>query len=394
MSELNELKKAVETHGEMQKEFVAKNNERLDALEKSGTVAGDLVDDVKDLSAKLTEQEATIEKLHTVINRASAEKNAEDQRSEKCKASEKFIRKGEGALSLEEKALISSDDPEAGYAISDVQGEMFDETIRELSPIMQVARVTTITKGNRVRMTINKKGGLNAKWTNETTATTETGNPSLGEMFININKADALALASEEQLEDADFNIEEWLRIEANEDLASLANSAFFTGDGIEKPFGFLGYVDAVGDRSIPSVDSGHATQFTRDGIVRLAGTPKAPYRQGAVFMATRESITEIRLLKDDEGRYSLINDFSQAPARTLLGYPLLDAVDMPQIATNAYPLAFGNFNQGYHIINRKGVTVKRFLEKFDPYIGFKYYKRVGGDLRKGEALAVQKISA
>ena len=397
--EAKAIKDLVEKHGNVQAAFIEKNDKRVGLLEAGKHAPADLVQEVKDISALLTKTEGEIreevKKIQVAINRSAKLGENEDKPCEKQIASELYIRKDIGALTPEQKALITSNDPQAGYAVSDVQGDMFDETIKEFSPMMQLASVVNITKGDRMRMRINKKGGTGAKWTNQTTPVAETGAPSLGELFINVHPCDATSLASIEQLEDSDFGIENWLRTESDEDLASLINASFYTGTGVEESFGFLNYADGLGsDRSIDIINSGDATNFTRDGIVRLSRGIKKAYRSGASFQATPESITEIRLLKDSTGRYSLINDFSKGVSTTLLGYPLLDAVDMPDFAANAHALAFGNWSRAYQVVVRKGLTLRRFNEAFNPYIGFNYSKRIGGDLRVAEAIVVQKIAA
>jgi len=391
--ELKELKEAIDKHGETQAAFIEKNDQRLKLIEEKNYAPADLEGEVKSLSASLSDQEAEIKKLFAALNRSPKGEEAGEEKSDTCKAALQYIKHGEQSLSSEQKSLISTDDTQAGYAIPKVMGSIFDETIRELSPFRQLANVLTMSQGNSMTFPINKKGGINAKWRAEKDQYQETGNPSLGQLVINIHLADGLAFATREMLEDSAINIEQWLATEAGEDFVALENSAFFYGDGAGKPRGFLTYVDLGGDRNVASVASGDAAKFTRDGIVKLRGGIKTAYLQGAAFMANRASITEIRLLKDDEGRYSLINDFSQGPGTTLLGHPLIEAPDMPDVAANAYPLAFGNFNQGYQIVDRKQVTLERFNEIYNPFIGFMFSKRVGGDLKKGEAIVVQKIA-
>jgi hypothetical protein len=41
----------------------------------------------------------------------------------------------------------------------------------------------------------------------------------------------------------------------------------------------------------------------------------------------------------------------------TLLGYPLIEAEDMPDIAANSLSIAFGNFKAGYVIAERNATT-------------------------------------
>jgi len=390
-----ELKKLEDAIMNAQADFQKKNDERLEKIEKTGQESAELKGVVTEMSADLSDLEAKYNELKSALGRAKkGESEVEDIKSKpEYKAAMQFIKGGERSLSVEQKKLISTNDPEAGYLIPENMGQMFDETIRELSPFRQVANVLSIGTGNQITLPINKKGGINAKWRAEKDPFQETGNPSVGQLVINAHLADGTALATQELLDDSGVNIEQWLSTEAGEDFVALENAAFFNGDGNGKPHGFLNYVGQAGIRGIEAVPSESNTGFTRDGIVKLRGSIKTAYLPGCVFMAQRSAITEIRLLKDDEGRYSLINDFSQGPGTTLLGHSLIEAPDMPAVAGGAYSLAFGNFSQGYQILDRQMVTLKRFDEIYNPFIGFTFTKRVGGDLKKAEAIKVQEIT-
>ena len=39
----------------------------------------------------------------------------------------------------------------------------------------------------------------------------------------------------------------------------------------------------------------------------------------------------------------------------TILGVPIVETVDMPLVASNAYAMAVGNFRLGYKIVDRMG---------------------------------------
>jgi HK97 family phage major capsid protein len=54
-------------------------------------------------------------------------------------------------------------------------------------------------------------------------------------------------------------------------------------------------------------------------------------------------------------------------------------ASEMPDVASGATPIAYGNWKKAYTIILRKGLTVQQ-----DPYslgfcVGFKFEMRIGG---------------
>ena len=67
---------------------------------------------------------------------------------------------------------------------------------------------------------------------------------------------------------------------------------------------------------------------------------------------------------------------------------------DMPSVAANALPIAFGDWKQAYTIVDRAGVRVLRDPYSSKPFVLFYTTKRVGGDVTDFEAMVIQKIAA
>jgi HK97 family phage major capsid protein len=82
----------------------------------------------------------------------------------------------------------------------------------------------------------------------------------------------------------------------------------------------------------------------------------------------------------------------AQAPA-TLMGYKVLVSEDMPDIAANAYPIAFGDFNSGYTIAERPDLRILRDPFSAKPNVLFYASKRVGGDITDFAAIKLLKVA-
>jgi HK97 family phage major capsid protein len=54
-----------------------------------------------------------------------------------------------------------------------------------------------------------------------------------------------------------------------------------------------------------------------------------------------------------------------------LMGFPLVEAEDMPDIDDDATPIAFGDFARGYLVVDRAGVRVLRDPYSAKPYVLF-----------------------
>ena len=80
----------------------------------------------------------------------------------------------------------------------------------------------------------------------------------------------------------------------------------------------------------------------------------------------------------------------------TILGQPYVEATDMPSIAQNAFPVAFGDFSKAYMIVDRVALAVLRdpFTQATTGNVRYIARRRVGGQVVQAEALVKQNISA
>jgi HK97 family phage major capsid protein len=76
----------------------------------------------------------------------------------------------------------------------------------------------------------------------------------------------------------------------------------------------------------------------------------------------------------------------------TLVGYPVTRAEDMPALGANSYSMAFGDFAQGYQIVDRQGIRVLRDPYTAKPFIKFYTTKRTGGGVVNFEAIKLLKF--
>jgi HK97 family phage major capsid protein len=75
------------------------------------------------------------------------------------------------------------------------------------------------------------------------------------------------------------------------------------------------------------------------------------------------------------------------------MGYRVLVSEDMPDVAANAYPIAFGDFAAGYTIAERPDLRVLRDPFSAKPNVLFYASKRVGGDVTDYAAIKLLKVA-
>lgn len=145
-----------------------------------------------------------------------------------------------------------------------------------------------------------------------------------------------------------------------------------------------------MSDTSVPEVSSGHASQVTADGLIDAWHALPAPYRNSAVWAMNSATLGGVRKLKTATGEYLLsMSGLSGAPVTTLLGKPVVELPDMPNVGAGNTPIVFGDFSQAYRVFDRVGLSILRddFTQRTKGKVRFHARRRVAGGVRKSEAL-------
>ncbi|MFZ5746401.1 MAG: phage major capsid protein [Pseudomonadota bacterium] len=313
-------------------------------------------------------------------------------------AFEGFVRAGTGAVEV--KAFTGASDAAGGVAVPREIDAMIDATLKSVSPIRAIANVVQVgSSGYRKLVT---SGGTPSGWAGETGDREETGTPAFHEVAPPMGDLYANPAASQAMLDDAAFDVEAWLASEIAMEFASAEGAAFVNGDGTNKPRGFLNApVSTAADATRPfgtiqtvltGVDGGFPTHAD-EVLIDLVQTLRAPYRQGASWVMNSATLAKIRKLKTTDGAFLWQPSLAAGQPATLLGYPVVEAEDMPDIATDSLSVAFGNFKAGYLIAERGETQVLRDPYSNKPFVHFYATKRVGGMVSNSEAIKLLKFA-
>ena len=101
-----------------------------------------------------------------------------------------------------------------------------------------------------------------------------------------------------------------------------------------------------------------------------------------------------VRKMKDSDGRFLWAESVAATQPARLMGYPVVIAEDMPDIASNETAIAFGDFGAGYTIAERPDLRVMRDPFSAKPHVLFYASKRVGGDVTDFSAIKLLRFSA
>lgn len=386
--------------------FKVSNDERLTQIEShfgADVVTSEKVDRI---NLALNEQKQTIDRMVARQRRpeiAMPGTVLRDGRTREHKSAfENYMRKGDAhaLISFERKALSASSDPDGGYLVPEETETLIDRVLTQISPIREIATVRQI--GSTTYRKPVSLGGAESGWVGETDDRPETNSPTLSVVDFPTMELYAMPAATQSLLDDAHVNIEEWLAGEVQTEFAAQEGAAFVSGDGSSKPKGFLAYT-TVAEASwawnkIGYVLSGAAGAFAAsnptDALIDLVYAPKQAYRANGRWVMNRKVESEIRKFKDGEGNYIWQPGTQAGAAPTLLGYPVTEAEDMPDIAADTFSIAFGDFRRGYLIVDRVGVRILRDPFSAKPYVLFYTTKRVGGGVQDFDAIKLLKFAA
>jgi HK97 family phage major capsid protein len=378
----------------------AANDVRLDEIEKRGS-ADPLLD------AKLAKIDTALDKQRTALERLALEQArpaiGEDPRKgdpEHKSAWGAYLRKGEdsGLARLDLKALTQGTENQGGYVAPPELDRLIEARLMAASPMRQIATVRQ-TSAQVFRKPVSL--GAQSAWAAETGSRAETTAPTLSLLQFPAAELYAMPAATQTLLDDAYADIDEWLADEVEASFAAQESAAFVSGDGSNKPRGFLDY-DMIAEAShawdkIGFILSGGAGAFAAsnpaDKLIDLVYALKSQFRANARFVMNRRTVSAVRKLKDTEGNY-LWRPGGAGEAASLLGYQVTEIEDMPDIAADAFAIAFGDFRRGYLIVDRQGARVLRDPYSAKPYVLFYTTKRVGGGVQNFDAIKVMKFAA
>lgn len=347
-----------------------------------------------------TEVVARLEKLETKaadtdrrLSRPTVitETKAEAPEAIERKAFTSFLRRGVERMPADEvKTLTVAADTAGGFIAPPEFGSEILKRLVEFSPLRQYARVISISAPQiRYPRRVNSVG---ASWVSETGDRTGS-EPSFEQVALTPYELATFVDVSTALLEDNAYDLEGELAIEFAEAFGKTEGAAFVTGTGVGQPKGLF---TASG---VAEIKTGAAAGFPASSpadvlIGMFHGLPTAHAQRGAWVM-NRKTLSTIRQWKDGQGRYLVIDPISESAATTLLGRPIVEAVDAPDIAAGAVPIMFGDL-QGYRIIDRVNLQTLRdpFTRAAVGQVRIHGRKRVGGDVTHPDRFIRLKVAA
>ena len=359
-----------------------------------------------EIKTKLKEQDtrlAMLDRKSHAMNRPPLGRAAETEVPHK-KAFAAYLRSGDDdalrGLALEGKALSTQVAADGGYLVDPQTAAEIVGVLRSSASIRTIANVVQVESG--AFDVLVDHTDIGSGWASETVAPGDTATPQVDRISIPLHELAALPKASQRLLDDSAFDVEGWLAQRIADKFSRAEASAFIAGDGDEKPRGFLSYPKVDNEvwawGSLGYVPTGEAGDFSpsdpADAIVDLVYALGARYRANATFVMNSKTAGAVRKMKDADGRFLWSDGLAAGEPARLMGYPVLIAEDMPDIAEGAFAVAFGDFRAGYTVAERPDLRILRDPFSAKPHVLFYATKRIGGDVSDFAAIKLLKFAA
>jgi len=298
-----------------------------------------------------------------------------------------YLRRGR---EVELKSINGATPGEGGYAVPHEIDALIASQLADMSPIRSIAQVVQV--GSAGYRKLIATGGTASGWAAETDGRPETATPQFREVAPPSGTLYANPAASQAMLDDAAFDIESWIASEIAGEFARAEGIAFVNGTGVNQPIGFLAQPNSTADDAtrpfgtLEYYGSGDAAGLGTDPettLIDLVHTLKSGYRQGASWVINSTTLAEIRKLKTTDGAFLWQPGLVEGQPDRLLGYSIVEAEAMPDIAAGACPIAFGNFKAGYLIAERTATTILRDPFTNKPFVHFYATRRVAEQSQK-----------
>lgn len=369
-----------------------------DGINEVKTALEALTADVKKQTAPVADLIKRLDGIEAKLSRPNINTKADKDEAKEleAKALNSFLRNGAGALNeAERKTLNVGTNSAGGYVTAPEFSTTIVNKLTQISPVRSVASVMTIGAGKVFIPTGN--ADLAGGWVTETGARGGT-EPTFGQAEIDAYEYAAVIPVSAQLLEDSFVDLQSYISGQIATKFYKGKSTAFVTGDGSGKPTGFMHTPGNYAQVATPQA----ADDDLIASIIELFYSLPGAYAANGSWMMNRKTQGLIRAAADNTTKGTLWSDsLARGTPATLLGCPVYDAPDMDDFvtgdspATDTFPVAFGDFQSAYQIVDRIGVAILRddFTGADNGIVKIRARRRVGGAPLLNEALVLLKAT-
>lgn len=435
--EPKDLNESVQAMGEAFHEFKSANDKKLEEIAQMGAALPETVAKVEAIEAQMSKLDEIQDRLEKAeADRDMPQLNKGDMSAKEAQELEAFqamLRTAkEGNRDFDPQAVAAYNErrmevnigtaTSGGHAVPEVISRQIDQKLLDISPVLPIVNVVTVGTSDYKELVDTR--GTSGGWVGEVSASpagtrAETNTSTLEQVAPTFGTVYAYPKATEESMQDIFFDVQSWIVNSCVEEFDKLIGEAVISGNGTNKPTGFLDgtpvttdddgasperafgtlqYVATGQAAALPPAfnlnSSPQVTAVQGDFLINIAHKLKAGYRNNARWMMNKNTLGEVRKFRDAEGQYLWQPGLQAGMPSMLMGYPITEAEGMPSIGANTFPIAFGDFRAGYTFCRRVGLSLTIDDNITTPgYVKFYVRQRVGGKLRNDDAIKLAKCA-
>ena len=357
------------------------------------------------INDNITELRAKQDAFELKAQRPSANNSSDsDQTPEqraKLETFEQFIRGGMASLNADQqRSLASAPDTAGGYTIPiDFERQILMNEYNA-AELRGICRVSTTSRDTVITSILSQPiMSWGTKGIEVTAQDINAGNREL-----KIRQLVGLAIIADDTLDDSEANIWNELYAGFSQSQAEEEDRGIIIGDNIAEMEGILTNTAVTDNFTLTGVSGGYqdADNNGLNAFTRALYKVKKTYRQNGHWAFASRTEAEVRTFVDKNGNQQWQPRVTDKTPDMFLGYPIVNPEAMPtnaaddSLADGLITALFGDFNRGYSVKDRTGLSVKRLDEKYAEYLstGFLVTKRVGGKVMMPEAFSCLKIGA
>jgi HK97 family phage major capsid protein len=323
------------------------------------------------------------------------------QEVELRKAFSEFVRQGNSSPAENAyRALQQDNATQAGYLVApqSFMAEMIQDMYRSTF-FRQKARVLpALVKAESLGIVSKTANMSSAAWGSEIGAPTADSSLAFGKREFRPRPATAEILVSKTLIRNAAISPEMVVREELAHQFADLMETAYFTGDGVNKPLG----VFIASDNGISTdqdVSTGNTTTtITFDGLIEAKyKITKTSYWPNLEWYFHPDAVKMLAKIKDGEGQYIWRSSVVEGEPDMLLSFP----VNMSEFCPNTFTASqyvglLGSLKDGYYIVDSLNMEIQALYELYARTNQVDFISRIETDGQpvKNECFARVKLAA
>lgn len=219
-------------------------------------------------------------------------------------------------------------------------------------------------------------GTVDLTWETENVASTESTNPTLGQIVWNLNELRGLTKFSMKLINSSAIDVVGILSDMFAEQMMTKEETAFMNGTGSNQPLGLRTNVSGMGTLAQAGANLAYVD------IVKIKHKLKSQYRAGAVWLIHNDILSLIARIVDTQGRPIFLDISNMGgqgtnrdiPANTigfLLGNPVLEQNDIPVTlggGSNESEIWYVDLKRAYKIFDAGVMEMANTTEGFNTF--------------------------